>query len=700
MRSARSHEDFTPDLARIAGGPETTVLRPQPLSTGATATLCRQTLGADVAPEFATACREATGGNPFFLGELLREVSERKLSPDAREATRIRSIGPAAVAEAVLLRLSERPAAATGLVRAMAVLGDGAGLEEAARLAGLGDEEAARAADLLAAVGIRRGEGLEFSHPIVREAVYADIGSHERAEAHARAARILAASGAPGERIAAQIVAAEPAGDPERVELLRRVAADAVVRGAPAAAVALLGRALREPPRAESRWEVLLDLSSAELRLGTPEAAIEQLVEAAELAQGAGPLTTATRLLGSALTWSGNADRAVTVIGSAIETVESEDRELALLLEADRAAYAHQASLDTRRAVAAQLRGRGDLQGATPGERLVLASLAYERARASKSESETVAFIERALADGRLVGEQEVDVAGTLYLLVVGLLATDALDVAEATLERMLEDARARASIPAQAFVMVHRGWVSFRQGAVARAEADARTTLELLTTYDIRLGTRFALALLVQVLMEGGEHEAAARALRDSVLGDEIPPGLANNDLLEARAMLQIAQGRTREGLDDLLEFGRRDALWGSVSPLASRWASRAALALAATGDDEGARRMAADDLERARRWGAAGGIGIALRATALIEGGADGVDRLRRRPRCSGDRPCDSNTLVRSSTWAPPSAVPTAAPRPVARSRKGWNSPSGAGQPRSSHVPVRSWARPGAAQ
>ena len=96
-----------------------------------------QRLGADVAPEFAAACREATGGNPFFLEALLREVSERRLSPDAAGAAACARIGPAAVAEAVLLRLSERPAAATALVRAVAVLGDGASLAEAAGLAEL-----------------------------------------------------------------------------------------------------------------------------------------------------------------------------------------------------------------------------------------------------------------------------------------------------------------------------------------------------------------------------------------------------------------------------------------------------------------------------------------------------------------------------------------------------------------------------------
>jgi DNA-binding CsgD family transcriptional regulator len=39
----------------------------------------------------------------------------------------------------------------------------------------------------------------------------------------------------------------------------------------------------------------------------------------------------------------------------------------------------------------------------------------------------------------------------------------------------------------------------------------------------------------------------------------------------------------------------------------------------------------MALDDLKRARRWGAASGIGVALRAAGLAERGAASVDRLR---------------------------------------------------------------------
>ena len=39
----------------------------------------------------------------------------------------------------------------------------------------------------------------------------------------------------------------------------------------------------------------------------------------------------------------------------------------------------------------------------------------------------------------------------------------------------------------------------------------------------------------------------------------------------------------------------------------------------------------MAREDLERARTWGAASGLGVALRAVALVEGGEASVDRIR---------------------------------------------------------------------
>jgi hypothetical protein len=84
LAATRSGEKDTADLARLAAGPEATVLRPEPVSSEATATLCEQRLGTEVAAEFSGACREATGGNPFYLEALLRERAIRASQPTPR----------------------------------------------------------------------------------------------------------------------------------------------------------------------------------------------------------------------------------------------------------------------------------------------------------------------------------------------------------------------------------------------------------------------------------------------------------------------------------------------------------------------------------------------------------------------------------------------------------------------------------------
>ena len=495
----------------------------------------------------------------------------------------------------------------------------------------MSEADAAAAADLLAALSIVRSSApLEFAHPVVREAVYADIGPSARAQGHARAAALLAARNASEERIAAQIAASEPTGDSGRVDLLRRVAADALGRGAPAAASAWLCRALAEPPRPEDRAEVLIALGSAELRLGRTEA-VDHLTEAVEQAREPAPLAAASRQLALALSVSGRADQAVELVESAITALEPVDRELSLLLEAELASHTLQASVETRAPAVRRLERHRDLGRATPGERLVSACLAVERAKRSGSATEAADRLEEALAGGRLLEEQQGDLIGPFYDLVIGLLATDSLDVVADAIDQALIHARARASIPGIAYLTSRRGRVSLRRGQVAQAEADARTALDLLTTYGIPLGTTFSLALLIEALIERDEAEAAERAVAESGLCPDMRPGLTNNFLSEALALLDLARGRIAEGVEGLVEFGRRDELWGGASPLASRWRSKAALGLAALGDADAASRMAAEDLEWAERWGAASGIGIALRAVGLTEGGEAGIQRLR---------------------------------------------------------------------
>jgi hypothetical protein len=195
---------------------------------------------------------------------------------------------------------------------------------------------------------------------------------------NAHAARMLAECDGAEERIATQLVQAEPAGEAGRVGLLRRVAAEARVRGAPGAAVVWLERALAEPPPPALRADVLLELGSAELRQASPKA-IEHLEAAAHGVRQPELRAFAVRQLANALSLTGNAERAAHTLESAIASIESHDRELGLILEAEFAAKAQQASREARARAATRLGRHAHLAGATPGERLVLASLAFER---------------------------------------------------------------------------------------------------------------------------------------------------------------------------------------------------------------------------------------------------------------------------------------------------------------------------------
>ncbi len=187
------------------------------------------------------------------------------------------------------------------------------------------------------------------------------------------------------ERIAAQIAEAEPAGDAGGSSSCAgwprtRSLAERRPRRPPGSA-----RALAEPPPPASEGEVLLELSSAELRLGAPEA-VDHLSGGRRADPGAG----AAHDLGPP------ARRRAHLVGRR-GPARRGDRDGDRVGRARRTASWRCCSKRTARRTPSRPASRpaprwrggssahGDLAGATPGERLVLASLAFERARASES---------------------------------------------------------------------------------------------------------------------------------------------------------------------------------------------------------------------------------------------------------------------------------------------------------------------------
>ena len=109
-------------LERLIASSEAPVLRPGPLSPEAVTDLVRIALGRDPATDFAFACHEASGGNPFYLNALLDDLQAQGIEPSAAEAACVRTLGPRAVSRAVLLRLLSLAPEAPDMARALAIL--------------------------------------------------------------------------------------------------------------------------------------------------------------------------------------------------------------------------------------------------------------------------------------------------------------------------------------------------------------------------------------------------------------------------------------------------------------------------------------------------------------------------------------------------------------------------------------------------
>ncbi|HZQ65024.1 MAG TPA: AAA family ATPase [Gaiellaceae bacterium] len=223
-------------------------------------------------PELAPRVHSRTGGNAFFVEEVLRELAES--GPQAV---------PESVRHAVGVRLSRMSDEASRLIAAAAILG----LEHDARAlqatAGLEPDDAEAALDELLSAQLLRPttdpRRFEFAHALVREAVLADCNVLRRARLHQRAAVALSALGEDShlEEIAMHLFEAASAADARQAaEMLVRAGHRALDRLAYEDAAERFERALDALELAGAAGEsgpVLLARGDALLRAGEPDEA-------------------------------------------------------------------------------------------------------------------------------------------------------------------------------------------------------------------------------------------------------------------------------------------------------------------------------------------------------------------------------------------------------------------------------------------
>jgi hypothetical protein len=126
---------------------------------------------------------------------------------------------------------------------------------------------------------------------------------------------------------------------------------------------------------------------------------------------------------------------------------------------------------------------------------------------------------------------------------------------------------------------------------------------------------------------MEQGKIDDAAAVLAGAGLGESLPDSARSLYLGDSVRRLRILRGELAGGVEEMLDAGRRLEAVGSRNPAFIAWRSPAPLGLLQLGEHEEARRLAEEELELARIWGAPRALGAALRAAGVIEGGPGGL-------------------------------------------------------------------------
>jgi DNA-binding CsgD family transcriptional regulator len=614
-------------LLAVRAAADATV-RPALLSEQAIASIARRMLGSVADEGMCVGIHRATGGNPFYVLELLRALkrADHRGGACAIEDA-ISSRGLDGVALQLGARLRSLDPNALRLAQAIAILGEGCELRHAAAISSLEMAQAISLATELVRFDVL-GEDrlLRFLHPIVQHAIIQTLSSAEHDATHRTAANVLLTERLPAERIAAHARRLRAAGDPWVVERLREGARAALESGAPAAAAGLLERALAEPPSLEVRVEVLREAARAQLLLGRTFAC-QRLEEALAIAENPVHAEVASELARTYATLFRWTD-AVCVLDRTLQSLGETHRSIVAHLEGQLVAAGLQDARVAPRALQVLKRlSRRRLSGE--------AAVALDVARGmvaimtGQPAVDAALPLERALA-AMGVQIENWDMQAALWW---SLLIAERFGVVEAALATMRERVDRSGSSRGLVAVYSTLGLLKLRLGALPEADAAARIALHVAEEGDFAPGLPFAATVLADIAVASGELDEA-ESLLDRLPRSDLPAGVGTVLIPAGRGRLRLAQGRAGEAL---AEFEACMALWRpDVWGIAMRDAgylharSGAAQALLALGNVRRAGELAEAELADVRHFGGRRALGVALRVAGLARGGKEGLAAL----------------------------------------------------------------------
>ncbi|HEY8755703.1 MAG TPA: AAA family ATPase, partial [Candidatus Dormibacteraeota bacterium] len=297
----RPEHPLTTTLTALAREPSARQITLRGLDETEVARVIAMAAGFTPQERLVRAAHDETEGNPLFLGEVIRLLLEEGRLTAAVSESGPRLGVPRSVRDVIGQRLEHLSGECVDLLRLASVLGREFNLDALSQLSERPFDDVLEALDEpLAARVITDAPGtrsrLRFSHVVIRECLYDDLGRARQVQLHRRAAQVLETlyegdaeshlaelahhffEGAPGGDVEKAIRYARRAGD-RAVSLLAYEEAVRLYR------MALQGLELSQPKDPKERCEVLLVLGDAQTRAADETGSKETFLQAAGLSR-------------------------------------------------------------------------------------------------------------------------------------------------------------------------------------------------------------------------------------------------------------------------------------------------------------------------------------------------------------------------------------------------------------------------------